>query len=218
MIYLLDDNLYNQMALNYKVNFVDELKLHPQVKWLDSLEAINIVDSIIADARCILIHNSINPIEVKLKLIAFAEIKLIPYVIFSNSFTATIFESNFIREIKKDRMYHNLLAFIKEYEASNNITLQILSWGKDYEYEKALIIQDRIINGTLFNNRRIFNYEIAFPGGSNDQKDLFELVAMSNISSNFDSFQEEHGYDSTLEVIENLISRMVLIIKQKNEK
>ncbi len=203
------------MALNYRVNFVEEIKLHPGVMWIDSLKSENCVDSIISNANCILIHNSINLTEVKLKLIFKAKLNLIPFVIFSNSFTATLFDGDSIKEINKDRMYHNLLAFINEYEKTSNIIIQILSWGKDYEFEKALIIQDRIFNGTLFINRKAFNYEVAFPGGSNDQKDLFELVTMSDFTPDFDLFQEEYGYDSTLEEIVNMISRMVTTIKLK---
>lgn len=219
MIYLIDDNKYGQMTENYKIDFTKALpKYSTYIKWLEDLSTTNFV-SITKDASCILIHDSLEGKENKEKLIAIAKMEKIPYCTFSNGFTATRFDGTSISEIKKDRLYFNLLVFLDHFVLHKIINLKLLSLGDNYEVEKTSIIQDRLINGTLFNNRNNFNYELAFPGGSQEFKDLKELVHLSAPEIDFSSFDDEYNSeDVTAEIMRQQIIKMVKIVKQKYER
>jgi len=189
MIFLIDDNKYGQMSENYKLDFTSILESYPEnIKWLQTI-SVNNIEFLLSSASCILIHDSLESNEDKDRLVAMAKKNNIPHCIFSNGFTATIFEGESIKEIKKDRLYNNLLTFINHFIVYGKIDLKLLSLGKNYEAEKASIIQDKLINGVLFTNRNIFNYEAAFPSGSQSFKDLRELFYMSEKNSDYDVFE-----------------------------
>lgn len=216
MIFLIDDNKYGQMSANYKIDFTKALQpFQSHIKWLQTVLAKD-VDIIISEAACILIHDSLDPKENKERLVAMAKKVNIPYCIFSNGFTATIFEGESVLEIKKDRLYNNLLEFIYHFIPESKVDLKLLSLGKDYEVEKAYIIQDRLINGALFTNRDNFNYEVAFPSGSQNWKDLRELFYISeNFSDNteyedeYNNFEDAYNKDgTTAEIMQKAINSL----------
>ncbi len=225
MIYLIDDNKYGQMSENYKFDFTSILKTYSSFVDWRKIISFNDIDLIISNAACILIHDSLDAKEDKDGLIAIAKKKRIPYCLFSNGFTATIFDGDSITEIKKDRLYNNLLAFIDYYSAKHAINLKLLSLGQNYEAEKAVIIQDKLINGVLFKNRHNFNFEIAFPSGSQDFKDLQELFYMSELFPDKESFEiaynnfEEKFYanDTTGEKMKVEINLLTNKITQRHE-
>ena len=193
MIFLIDDNKYSQMSENYKFDFTTILLSNPEhIKWLQTISADDI-EKILSSAACILIHDSLDDKEEKERLIAMVKKNNIPYCIFSNGFIATVFEGESIKEIKKDRLYNNLLVFLNNFKTESKVELKLLSLGQNYEAEKASIIQDRLINGALFKNRNNFNYEIAFPSGSQDYKDLRELVYLSESYSDKDAFENAYN-------------------------
>lgn len=219
MIYLIDDNKYGQMSENYKLDFTNVLLSYKGViQWLKSISRKDI-DHIISKATCILIHDSIDEKEEKERLVAIAKIKNIPYCIFSNGFTATIFDGNSIKEIKKDRLYNNLLEFINYFKTDSAIDLKIISLGHYYEIERASIIQDRLINGTLLFNKDNFNYEVAFPSGSNEYKDLRELVYLNDSTIDFSDFEDTYNSnDTTAQSLREVIVSMVKNVKRKYEE
>lgn len=219
MIYLFDDNKYGQMSNNYKVDFTLTLGLYPNhVKWFQSV-AIRDINTIISNASCVLIHDSLDPKEDMEALVAMAKKNHLPYCIFSNGFAATIFDGESINKIKKDRLYNNLLNFIDFYKQNNIINLKLLSLGQNYEIEKASIIQDRLISGPLLKFRYDFNYESAFPSGSQEYKDLEELVYLSNINIDYNDFEEIYNSkETTALIMRDLIINMVKIVKQKYEQ
>jgi hypothetical protein len=218
MIYLIDDNKYGQMSENYKFDFTSILQsFSNEIKWLQTVSTKDI-DMLISNASCILIHDSVNPKEDKERLIAMAKKSNIPYCIFSNGFAATIFEGESIKEIKKDRLYNNLLVFINNFKTDGKVDLKLLSLGQNYETEKASIIQDRLINGVLFTYKYNFNYEVAFPSGSLEYKDLMELVYLSDPSSDFSVFEDKYNSKETsAHTMRDLIILMVKNVKQKYE-
>ena len=117
MIYLIDDNKYGQMSENYKFDFTAILQTYPDyITWLHTIHS-NDIDPVISNAACILIHDSLDAKEDKERLVAMAKKKNIPYCIFSNGFAATIFDDESIKEIKKDRLYNNLLVFINYFKS-----------------------------------------------------------------------------------------------------
>lgn len=219
MIYLIDDNKYGQMSANYKLDFTKVLLPYQGViNWLQTVSE-NGINHILSDAACILIHDSLEEKEDKERLVAMAKKNNIPYCLFSNGFAATIFDGDSIKEIKKDRLYNNLLDFIKYYEKEGNIDLKLLSLGQNYEIERASIIQDRLINGTLLMNKEGFNYEVAFPSGSLEYKDLRELVSLSDPSIDFSDFEDTYNSkDTTAQLLRSVIISMTKNVKRKYEE
>lgn len=225
MIFLIDDNKYSQMSENYKFDFTSILKSYREsIKWLQTIAEYDI-ESLLSSASCILIHDSLDSKEEKERLVAMTKKRNVPYCIFSNGFTATIFEGESIKEIKKDRLYNNLLVFIKLFNTDRKVDLKLLSLGKNYEAEKAYIIQDRLINGVLFTNRNNFNYEAVFPSGSLGFKDLRELFYMSekfsdykiyeNAFNNFEDTYNNHG--TTAQMMKEIINSLTQKVIERNE-
>jgi hypothetical protein len=219
MIYLIDDNKYGQMSANYKLDFTKVLLPYQVViTWMQTVSENNI-SHILSDAACILIHDSLEEKEDKERLVAMAKKNNIPYCLFSNGFAATTFDGNSIKEIKKDRLYNNLLDFINYFKTEGKIELKLLSLGQNYEIERASIIQDRLINGTLLMNKENFNYEVAFPSGSLEYKDLRELVYLSDSSIDFSDFEDTYNSDeTTAESLRFVIISMTKIVKRKYEE
>ena len=146
-------------------------------------------------------------------MIILSKVQKIPYVIFSNSFTATVFEDISIVKIKKDRLYHNLLAFIDNFRDKKNIDLKLLDFGLDYNKSKAKIIQNRLFYSVLLNGRN-FDYETTFVQGNEAYKDLKELVHLSNQDSDIETVFpvfEENLLDSDIDVVKmrNIIKELV---------
>jgi hypothetical protein len=218
MIYLIDDNKFGQMADYYKTDFTSVLQLYRNhITWLENI-FINKIEQIISNAKCILIHDSLEGKENKERLVALARKNKIPYCLFSNGFAATIFEYNSIKEINKDRMYNNLLTLIDHYCSIGKIDLKLLSLGQGYDLEKSSIIQDRLISGVLFYSRNNFNYEIAFPSGSPEYKDLMELFYLSEPTGDFSRFEDRYNKKETsAEIMRMVIIKMTKKVKQKYE-
>lgn len=217
-MYLIDDNKHGQMLLNYKIDFSKApFKDYIEIKWLQDLSPTNF-ELIKKDATCILIHDSLDEKEKKEYLIAMAKDRKIPYCTFSNGFTATEFNGESISEIKKDRFYLNFEAFLKHFKLEKKIEFKLLSYGENYEIEKAFIIQDRLINGTLFNYRNNFDYSTAFPINSPDYKDLKELVHLSMPNIDFFIHEDEYLIENfTAQLMRQEIIKMVKIVKQNYE-
>ncbi|MGB5025987.1 MAG: hypothetical protein WBO44_11580, partial [Saprospiraceae bacterium] len=109
MIYLIDDNKYGEMSKNYKFDFTFILKTYQSfISWFQAISS-NDIDFILSNAVCILIHDSLEEKEHKERLVTLAKKNNIPYCLFSNGFAATKFDGDSIKEIKKDRLYNNLL-------------------------------------------------------------------------------------------------------------
>lgn len=218
MIFLIDDNKYGQMSENYKFDFTSILQSFPNhIRWFQTVSGNNI-EMVITNASCILIHDSLDAKEDKERLVALAKKENIPYCIFSNGFAATIFEGESIKEIKKDRFYNNLLIFINYFKSKAKIDMKLLSLGQNYEVEKASIIQDRLINGTLLSHKENFNYEVAFSSGSVEYKDLMELVHLCDPSIDFSTFEDKYNSkETTARSMRDLIINLVKNLKRKYE-
>ena len=225
MIYLIDDNKYGQMSENYKFDFTSELKsFEGFITWFETISG-NDIDFILSNAGCILIHDSLEAKENKERIIAIAKKSNIPYCLFSNGFVATIFEGDSIKEIKKDRLYNNLMVFINYYKSEGKLNLKLLSLGQKYEVEKAIIIQDRLSNGVLFKSRNNFNFEAAFPSGSQEFKDLRELFYMSEEFSSEVVYEEAYNdfedtcnnNNITVKIIDEEISKLTKKIIKRYE-
>ena len=193
MIYLIDDNKYGQMSENYDVDFTQELEKYPDsIIWKSSITVEEIKD-LLTTASCILIHDSFES-NVKLEIMESCKLQKIPYVVFSNGFTATFLENQLPVRVKKDRLYYNLLVFIENFRMTKVVDLNLLHLGIDYNQSKAKIIQNRLFYSALLNDRN-FNYESTFVQGGEAYKDLKELIHLSHpdedIETVFSDFEDD---------------------------
>ncbi len=207
------------MSSNYKLDFTKVLQPYNDIiKWLETVSE-NDISNIMLGVDCILIHDSLEEKENKERIVALAKKNNIPFCLFSNGFAATIFDGDSIKKIKKDRLYNNLLDFVKYFNTEGKIDLKLLSLGQNYEIERASIIQDRLISGTLLLNKDNFNYEIAFPSGSLQYKDLRELVYLSDPSMDFSDFEDTYNSkDTTAQSLRAVIISMTKNVKRKYEE
>lgn len=223
MIYLFDDDKYGQMSMNYKIDFKTELQKYSEyiTHFIshNDYSGLNFLDN----AKSVLIHNSF-PDSLKTERIK-AECKLrnISLVVFSNQFTGTVFSDEnkrHISEIKKDRMYFNLLPFIDYYKDKEHgkIKIEILSLGKNYDLEKVLIIHDKL-SLFLFSEQN-FIYESSIQGDSLEIKDLKELFHFAYPDKDFcNDFEDELIENNTTSMeLEDKINELVNLIKSKHEQ
>jgi len=212
MIFLIDDNKYGQMSENYEVDFTQELEKYSDCIVWKSYVTVDEIQDLFVAASCILVHDSFDN-NVKTEIIDFSRKQKIPFVIFSNGITATVFEKNLPVRIKKDRLYYNLLTFIENFRNIKVIDLKLLHLGLDYNKSKAKIIQNRLFFSVLLNGGN-FDYESTFVQGSEAYKDLIELVHLSqpndDIESVFSAFEEEL-LDNNINIIniKNIIKQLV---------
>lgn len=180
MIYLFDDNQYGQMSKNYGFDMVEHLLQFSDIithidKSLDDID----LDAIFKNAKAIFIHDSFPPKDFKDRVCYKAKDKGLPLVVFTGGEAATIWDKdneNAISKMKKDRFYHYLIPFLENQKSnpSEPIHVKKLVFGKNYEIEKSLIIQDRL--GSFLRGRfDKFRYEADFRGGTEEYKDLIEL-------------------------------------------
>ena len=67
-------------------------------------------------------------------------------------------------------------------------------------------------------NKENFDYEIAFPSGSLEYKDLMELVYLSDPSVDFSNFEDRYNTkEVTAYIMHEQIITMVKNVKQKYE-
>ncbi len=216
MIYLFDDNDSQQMSNNYAINFIVELEKHTLfIKHIDSVKKIDSIELINKTAKLICIHDSFPTTDDKAKIVAKALRDTIPLVIFSGGvdFTITKFENeNYIKAIKKDRFYHNLINFLEQYKLDNVINLQKLAYGENYEIERINIIKDRLAK-SLFCSSFNFNYLHFFDTQEQNFKDLWKLFYFAFNDSAEDEmtlFEEK----SEKETVKYIYAEINLIIKK----
>lgn len=200
MIYLFDDNSHNQMSENYGINYINELPKYEDIityfKKHSDTEGYAFLDN----ATAVFVHDSFpngeeySNFEHKLRIIAEAKRKKIPYVVFSNSsdFTMTTYDStipNSIKTIKKDRFYYNLLNFLNYLKQGKNFKIEVLAIGEYYEKEKTIIIRDKL-SKFLLERGEYFNYERDIEDGGEYYKLLKELFFFAYPESSEEKFAE----------------------------
>ena len=216
MIYLIDDNKHGQMSENYGVDFTQELQNYSDfIVWKSAITIDEIANCALI-LSCILIHDSFEE-PVKSEIIDLAKKQKVPCVVFSNGFTATIFENSLNVTIKKDRMYHNLLPFLEYFKNKGIIDLKLLDFGLDYNKSKAKIIQNRLFYSVLISSKN-FDYESIFIDKSEAYKDFKELVHLSNPNKDIEIFFpkfEEDLLNNDVDIIKfkNIIKQLVKNIK-----
>jgi hypothetical protein len=223
MIYLFDDNENQQMSKNYTVDFIEELKKYSAViTHVDSYEKIANINDVINDAKLVCIHDSFPTTDDKARIVAMSLERNIPLVIFSGGadFTITKFDDknkNYIKTIKKDRFYFYILQLINEFITNNEINLNILAFGSNYEKVRINIINDRL-GKNLFQFKNNYSYFQFFESGNQNYKDLCEVFCFSfgekNFESDFVDFEENLEH-KTIKEVYKIINTLV---KQANKK
>lgn len=180
MMYLFDDNQYNQMSKNYSLDVLEHLlNFSNFITHVDKPLDDTRLNEIIQNARAIFIHDSFPPKNFKERVCYMAKEENLPLIVFTGGEAATIWDKNndnVISKMKKDRFYHYLVTFLErqKYNREKPIQVREFIYGHNYEIEKSLIIQDRL--GLLLRgNSNNFQYESSFMGGTEEYKDLKEL-------------------------------------------
>jgi hypothetical protein len=222
MIYLFDDNENQQMSKNYYIDFIEELKKYVGViRHIDAYKKITNLNNMINDAKLVCIHDSFPTTDDKARIVAMTLERNKPLVIFSGGadFTITKFDEknkNYIKTIKKDRFYYYIIQLIKEYKEKNEINLNILAFGSNYEKVRIKIINDRL-GKNLFQYMNNYNYYSFFESGSQNYKDLCEIFSFScgkeNFEENFIDFEENLEQKPIKEVYKIINT----LIKQANQ-
>lgn len=117
-----------------------------------------------------------------------------------------------LRKLRKIGFTTTVMVFINYYKSEGKLNLKLLSLGQKYEVEKAIIIQDRLSNGVLFKSRNNFNFEAAFPSGSQEFKDLRELFYMS------EAFSSEVVYEEAYNDFEDICNNNNITVKIIDEE
>ena len=222
MIYLFDDNDSQQMSKNYSIDYIEELKKHSDfITHIDSCILITNVEDALNDAALVCIHDSFPTTDDKARIAAIALKNNIPLVIFSGGadFTITKFDDknkNYIKTIKKDRFYYYLIQLINDYRTKNEINLNILALGSNYENVRINILNDRL-GKNLFQKINEYNYISFFESGSQNYKDLCEIFSFTceeeNFESDFFDFEEKLEL-KTIKEVYNIINDL---LKQANK-
>lgn len=180
MIYLFDDNQYGQMSKNYGFDVVQHLlQFGDIIVHVNESVSDGELHAIFQNAKAIFIHDSFPPKDFKERICYIAKDKGLPLVVFTGGEAATIWDKdneNVITKIKKDRFYHYLIPFLEGQKENPHepIYVRNLVFGKNYEIEKSLIIQDRL--GSFLRGRvDSFRYESDFIGSTEEYKDLIDL-------------------------------------------
>ncbi len=180
MIYLFDDNQHNQMSKNYGIDVLEYLsKFRNFITHVDKPRDDKGMNEIIHNATAIFIHDSFPPKNFKEEVCDLAKEENLPLIVFSGGEAATIWDKdneNVISKMKKDRFYYYLVPFLERHKNNPEKPIHVreLIYGKNYEREKSLIIQDRL--GLLLRgNSKNFKYGSSFMGGTAEYKDLREL-------------------------------------------
>lgn len=214
MIYIFDDNKYGQLSTNYKIDFLQYFELKSSFLIHVKTHGDYHLETLLGNAAVLIIHQSF-PDELKTGVVkASCKKKGIPTVTFSNQYTGTVYsgtDKKHIEQIKKDRLYYNLTHFIDYYEKFRKPNLELLAMGKNYDIEKALIIQDRL-SVYLFMKEENFDFYRCFEEGETEWKELKELYFLALPDEDFDKFQEDVENSSAAkltEIVKSLTSQIL---------
>lgn len=156
MIYLIDDNQNNQRLNEYQISFIEENVYSDYLTNIEKLEKlggasdISHLNFLTKNAKCILLHSTIEDVDlkgnyiegattnsIKIKEVISDDGKKIPLVLFSNRMEQLAdfdydANPNFIRSIKKNVFYMRLWNFVENYKTTGEIELRIIAYGKNF--------------------------------------------------------------------------------------
>lgn len=224
MIYLIDDNQYNQRLNNYNITFVEDNIFE---NYLTSIQKIERRDNIadishlefLQNADCILLHATIEDFDsnkgflpksmtnaINIRELISNEGENIPLVLFSNRMGEANFNfkknPNYISSIKKNLFYERLFDFLEHYKNTGNVELRIIAWGKNFACKEISKLAIKILNS------------LELKDNSNELK----LSDLSKVLMSFKSFIELSLPDKDIEEILNQIEDNPIKIKDFKRK
>ena len=224
MIYLIDDDQYQQQQQNYNATYLTDETYNDILTLLKTEEEVN--DYTFDGAKCLLIHNSFgkgelrgrnNPIVLKLETIADTE--NIKRATFSNQFASgskfASEDTKLLKEIKKDLFYQNLNAFLEDYKKKidgngnaddNNPNLEILAYGENYNLVKALEARKLLFLKYLVkSDDAIYTY-------NNDLQNL-KILYSANGQTDEDILDDFDDNPKTILDLKNIVNKLIESIK-----
>ncbi len=188
------------MSQNYGFDVVEYLiQFSDLITHFDKAFDVERLDSIIQNAKAVFIHDSFPPNDFKERVCYLTKEIGVPLIIFTGGEAATIWDkenANIISKMKKDRFYHYLIPLLNRHRDNPEepINIRNFVFGKNYEIERSLIIQDRL---GLFLRERYenFHYESDFIGDTPQFKDLYELFYLlygETSEEEFAKFDDKH--------------------------
>lgn len=157
MIFLIDDNRYEQQQRKFNANYLFDGSLETVLTTLYKLkldEYVGHLEEKLQDAAAILLHNTFADADENGEYLDSSRIVRdyivedfvrendIPIVLFSGSMSDTRFDDDDIPTsilgMNKEVFYQNLFEFLTHYKETNQIELKILALGKDYKVQEAI--------------------------------------------------------------------------------
>jgi hypothetical protein len=162
MIYLIDDNRYEQQQKLYHADYLFDGSF---TSLLTPLYAIKLTDfsqleKTLDNADAVLLHNTFadadadgtyldNGRDARNFIEDLAEENEIPFVLFSGGISETTFDDDenpsVITGINKTLFYSHLFPFLQHYKETREIELKILAYGGEYKIHDAIKLVETIL-------------------------------------------------------------------------
>jgi hypothetical protein len=162
MIYLIDDNRYEQQQKLYQADYLFDGSF---TSLLTSIYTIKLTDfqqlgQTLRNADAILLHNTFadadangvyldNGREARDFIEEIAEENDTPFVLFSGGISETTFDDDdnptVVTGINKTLFYSHLFAFLQHYQETQQIELKILAYGSEYKIHDAIKLVETIL-------------------------------------------------------------------------
>ena len=179
MIYLIDDNRYEQQQKLYHADYLFDGSLKSILTTIYKVKLVDYrqLEKTLDNATLILIHNAFadadehgayldNSRRIRDFIIEdLAEENDIPFVLFSGGISETTFDDDdnpkVITGINKTLFYSNLFTFLQYYQETQQIELKILAYGSEYKIHDAIKLVELFI-ATLKkkDNNAVFDIKI----------------------------------------------------------
>jgi hypothetical protein len=163
MIYLIDDNRYEQQQKLYHADYLFDDSFKSVLTPIYKVKLANYrqLEKTLENASIILIHNTFadadeqgayldNSRRIRDFIIEdLAEENDIPFVLFSGGISETTFDDDdnptVITGINKTLFYNNLFSFLQHYQEKQQIELKILAYGSEYKIHDAIKLVETIL-------------------------------------------------------------------------
>ena len=161
MIYIFDDRIQRRNDNQEKLSDFSDIVKFDIVKNIPGKSEEDCVFDAIIDPECIMFHksyvfedNNVNFETIRRLFISFD----VPIIIFSGGIEGGN-KGNSEININADVMYENLPYFLKDFKENKQINIDVLLWGKRYNLNAILEIQNKFAEEFFINNNFDENIE-----------------------------------------------------------
>ena len=175
MIFLIDDNRYEQQQRKFNANYLFDGSLETVLTTLYKLkldEYVGHLEEKLQDAAAILLHNTFADADENGEYLDSSRIVRdyivedfvrendIPIVLFSGSMSDIRFDDDDIPTsilgMNKEVFYQNLFEFLTHYKETNQLEMKILAYGKQYRIERILTQYEDILKRLAVKDKGAF--------------------------------------------------------------